>query len=104
MIKFIEQLRNYQVLMSSGRGSVVIKIIETQCNGSWEGYSALPRLQVRLIVGITTRYRLVMPGLVRSTSKKPRPDGSPEASPVQNLLIILIGAETAETALGSDSG
>ena len=29
MIKFIEQLRNDQVLMSSDRGKVVIKIIET---------------------------------------------------------------------------
>ena len=34
-----------------------------------------------------------MPALVRSASKKPPPHGSPEASPVQYLLIILIGAQ-----------
>ena len=33
MIKFTEQPKKYQVLMSSGLGNVVIKMIETLSNG-----------------------------------------------------------------------
>lgn len=33
MIKFIELPKKYQVLMSCGRGNVVIKMIETLSNG-----------------------------------------------------------------------